>query len=105
MAVTTTSGVTALFFDGSGSTTGWPDASIVEASTTYNALGTEDVIFCTGTFTVTLIDPSTATKPVSVRNISGAITLATAAGTIEVTSLTVGQSSTLAPRASGWFEI
>ena len=64
-----------------------------------------DIIFATATLTVTYPDPTTASRPIVVRNISGTTTLASVSGTIEVTTLTVGESATLAPRASGWFVI
>ena len=74
--------------------------NIVETAQSYNANGFEDIIFASGTITITLIDPADADKSVSIRNITGAastITIATAAGTTEVSSLTNGQATRLAP--------
>lgn len=64
-----------------------------------------DRVFCTGDLTATLIDPNLAVKAVTLRCISGTTTIASLAGTVEVTTLTVGQSTTLAPRSGGWFEV
>ena len=78
---------------------------ILNLTSSANVPDGTDVVFCTGTLTATLVDPATATRGVTLRNISGTTTLATAAGTIEVTSLTLGQSVTFAPRSTGWFVI
>jgi len=64
-----------------------------------------DFVFATATLTVTYPDPATTKRPITTRNIAGTTTLASVSGTIEVTTLTVGESATLAPRASGWFVI
>lgn len=64
-----------------------------------------DIVFCTGTFTVNLVDASTAIKQVVVRSLSGTITITADAGTVETTTLTTGQATTLVPRASGWYEV
>ena len=65
----------------------------------------EDIIFATASLTVTYPDPTTVSRPITTRSISGTTTLASASGTIETTTLTAGNSATLAPRASGWFVI
>ena len=65
----------------------------------------QDIIFATTTLTVTYPDPATTKRPITTRNIAGTTTLASVSGTIEVSTLTVGESATLAPRASGWFVI
>ena len=80
-------------------------AMVIAEYTSNTTVALEDIVFCTGTFTVTLPNPAAAPKRVTVRNISGSTTIATVSGTIEITSLTVGQSTTLAPRSTGWFEI
>ncbi len=79
--------------------------TFLEASGNVDAGLETDIVWCTGTLTVNLVDPSIATRPVTVRNISGTTTITADAGTVETTSLTVGQATTLAPRATGWFEI
>lgn len=79
------------------------DQRIVEASTNYIASLDDDVIFATGNITVTYPDSSLAVKSLTVKNISGTTTLASAGGTIESTSLTTSQSVTQAPIPTGWF--
>ena len=77
----------------------------IETSVDYTQQELDDEIFCDGTLEITLLDPSTAPKTITIRNISGTTTITPSAGTTETTSLTVGQSVTLAPRATGWFVI
>lgn len=81
------------------------DQNIREIAANDNQLLDDDIIFCTATLTFTLVDPTTAFKAVTVRSITGTTTLSPSSGTVETTTLTIGQSVTLAPRASGWFVI
>ena len=84
-------------------------SNIVEVSSNYDATGFEDIIFAVNDITVTLPDPSNADKAISLRNITGSastVTIATAAGTVEVSSLTDGQGVVLAPyNNSTWAEV
>ncbi len=75
---------------------------IRDVSVSGNSAINDDLIYCDGTLTMTLIDPSTAIKPVTITNISGVTTLASAAGTLAVTTLNVAESVTLGPRSGGW---
>lgn len=79
--------------------------SIVELTTSDDVSIHTDIVFCTGTLTANLVDPSTAIKQVAVRSVSGTITITADSGTVETSSLTTGQATTLVPRASGWFEV
>jgi len=78
---------------------------IVELSDDENVTTATDIVFCTGTLTANLVDPSTAIKQVTIRSISGTTTITADSGTVERSSLSTAQSVTLAPRASGWFII
>ena len=82
--------------------TGWIS---VEANTDISVSYPTGVVFATSTLTVTLPDSSKSFAPITVRNISGVTTITAVSGSIEMPTLTVGQATTLAPRASGWFEI
>lgn len=81
-----------------------PD-NTVEVMGDYTALIDDDVIFVTGSATITLLDPTAANKQVTIRNISGTTTIQASSGTVETASLSTGQASTMSPRATGWFEI
>lgn len=78
---------------------------IVEVVSNYTQGVDDDILFVTGTFTVTMIAPATGIKSIAIRCISGVTTIAPTSGTVEITSLTAGQSITLAPRSTGWFTI
>ena len=64
-----------------------------------------DVVFSTGSLTSNLYDPSLKSAKVILRCISGTMTITSDEGTVETTSLTVGQATTLVSRATGWFEV
>ncbi len=80
-------------------------SDIVEVTANYNQEIDDDILFVTGTFTVTLMDPAIGIKPITIRCISGTTTISPASGTVETASLTVGQSIQMAPRSTGWFNI
>ena len=104
MAISLLKGVSLVPGTGSGGGT-ITENIISEVSSGPFTITNEDIVFADGTFTINYPDPTTALKMVTVRNISGTQTLATPSGTIDVSTLTLGQATTQAPRASGWFEI
>lgn len=72
----------------------------LELTTNGSVADTTDIVWCTGNLTATLGDPATATGPVTIRNISGTTTVTSTVGTVEQTTLTVGQSFTYSPRTT-----
>ena len=86
----------------SGGTT---SMNIIEVSTSYQALITDDIIVADGTLTVTLPLLASSTKQVSTKQIVGVLTVDGGASTIEGAStitLTSGQSTTIVPTSTGW---
>lgn len=80
------------------------DQKIVEVSTNYTASLDDDIILASGSITITYPDPALAVKSLTVRSLSGNVTLASS-GPIEATLLTTSQSATQVPSAAGWFVI
>ena len=78
---------------------------IVEVTGNYSQQVDDDILFVTGTFTVTLVAPATGIKPITIRCISGITTIIPTSGTVETTSLTAGQSIPMTPRSTGWFDV
>ena len=79
--------------------------NIIEISTSYQALITDDIIVADGTLTITLPPLASATKQVSTKQISGVLTVDGGASTIEgvaTITLTSGQSTTIVPTSTGW---
>jgi hypothetical protein len=74
--------------------------TIVNVSADYVQTEADTIIFATGDISITMLDPSTAVRQIDIRNISGTTTLIPTAGTLEINSLTPGQSVTMAPRAT-----
>ena len=73
---------------------------------TYSQTTSDDIIYVTVTSTITMFAPTASgNKEVTIRCIAGTTTLAPTAGTVETTTLTVGQSIRLGRRASGWFNL
>lgn len=79
--------------------------TIVEVTSDYIMQSKDDLIFVDGNATITLVDPATARIHVTIRNISGTTAIVSTAGTTEITNLSPTQSTTLAPRPTGWFQI
>ena len=77
----------------------------VEVSADYTQLPKDDIIWCSGSLTVTLLDPTEAIKSVIIRSLSGTVTLDPSSGTTETTTLTTAQAQRLGPRATGWFNL
>lgn len=72
----------------------------------YTQTITDDIIYVTVTSTITMFAPATAgNKEVTIRCIAGTTTIAPTSGTVETTTLTVGQSIRLGRRSSGWFNL
>ena len=78
---------------------------IIDTATNHTQSVNDDVIFATASLTVTMLDPTIAYKPITIRSITGTTTISASTGTVETSSLTAGTSITMAPRASGWFAI
>ena len=79
--------------------------NIIEVSTSYQALITDDIIVADGTLTITLPLLASSTKQVSTKQIVGVLTVDGGASTIEGVStitLTSGQSTTIVPTSTGW---
>jgi len=79
--------------------------NIIEVSTSYQALITDDIIVANGTLTVTLPLLASSTKQVSTKQIVGVLTVDGGASTIEgvaTITLTSGQSTTIVPTSTGW---
>ena len=74
---------------------------IVETSTAYTADGSEDAIFCTGTFTVTLPLSISAHKSILVKSMTGTVTVNSSSGVSDST-LTTNISRRYYPISSGW---
>lgn len=74
---------------------------IVETSAAYTADGSEDAIFCTGTFTVTLPLTSNAHKSILIKSMSGTVTVASSSG-VSASPLTTNISRRYYPISSGW---
>ena len=66
-----------------------PDVS-PEVSADYTHLPQDDVIWCTGALEITMLDPADAIKRVTIRSLSGTVTITPSVGTVESSSLTTG---------------
>ena len=60
-------------------------------------------IFFTGTSTANLPDPAGLSRKVTLRSLVGTGTITSDVGTVEQTTVTVGQSIDLVSRPTGWF--
>jgi len=80
---------------------------ILFASSSQTIPNDVDIIFATGNITLTYVAPVNGVKAQTTRNISGTTTIDSLAGTTEVTTLTTGQATTLAPNSvlNSWLEI
>lgn len=79
------------------------DESIVEASTDYTLLGTEDTIELTGTGNLTMLDTSVAVRSVVVYAATGTITLVLqGSDTTNQATITVGNSARYTPFTGEW---
>lgn len=74
---------------------------IVETSAAYTADGSEDAIFCTGTFTVTLPLVSSVNKSILIKSMGGTITVSSPSG-VSASPLTTNISRRYYPISSGW---
>ena len=107
MAVTTTSGVTDLFFTESGAG-GLGSYNIIETNTAYVATISDDVIIANGTFIITLPLVANADRVVRIKSTVGGGTITvdgngseTIDGSLTV-ALTAGNAATLSPSSSEW---
>ena len=80
--------------------------NIIEVSTSYQALITDDIIVANGTLTITLPALANTTKQVAIKEIVGTLTIdGDGSETIEgslTKTLTTGQSIVLVPTSTGW---
>ena len=78
-------------------------APIIKVKTgTYQVLQNDDIINCTGAFTVTFINIADAKKPITISSTSATITLS-ADATIEAGTVTSGNSTTFYPAGGQWW--
>lgn len=79
---------------------------VIQELTTDGDIGLKTAqVFGTGTLTANLFAPTIKSAQITLRCISGTMTITADAGTVENDTLTVGQSTTLATRATGWFQV
>ena len=78
-------------------------APIIKVKTgTYQVLKNDDIINCTGAFTVTFVKIADAKKPITISSTSATITLS-ADATIETGTVTSGNSTTFYPAGGQWW--
>ncbi len=80
--------------------------NIIEVSTSYQVLITDDLVIADGTFTITLPALANTTKQVAIKEVVGTLTVdgdgsETIEGSLTIT-LTTGQSTVLVPTSTGW---
>ncbi len=80
--------------------------NIIEVNSNYLADITDDIIICTGSFTVTLPLLANAIKVVIIKSVSGTITVDGNGSTVEEpTALTTGQANEFTPTSAQWRQV
>jgi len=77
--------------------------NIIEVDADYQALITDDIINCDGTFTVTFPIFPIAVKEITVTSTNGTITVASEVAIEGPVTLTTGTSQTFYPSRGQWF--
>lgn len=80
--------------------------TIIEVSANYQATINDDIIVCTGTFTVTLPLLANTFKKVIIKSTTGTITVDGNGSPVETpTSLTPNQANEFTPVSTGWVQV